>query len=378
MKRLFHAARHEDLASERAAIFAAFFDVANPETAEGRALLQGVQPDAHLRAKPAEPEVQAAYDAERLDDPHGDPLEIPGTHKFGHFVGPNGRVYEISDDVVDRSGALGLAQEFEPWLRRDLNEAIAESGTTSEQFHRGLELQIEAGISAAGGGSRRGGRRARVQSSANPFAGPEREIPKLEGTSTRLGQRDRSHGHRPVFQTSRNSERLRAQAERNAPQLRSFLTELVKPIPGAQFGAVRVKTWSRIREKLGRNVMPHEVPDYLGGRIVVDRPSGMRSVLRALQKHAKVVRTQDNTQKPQSTGYRAIHVQVLGPKGFTAEVQIQPRPIFELDQVTHAPFERYQKLRQSTREADRIEAKAIIKRLRKLHDEAWNRFVTGN
>ncbi|MDJ0896701.1 MAG: hypothetical protein QNJ92_16265 [Alphaproteobacteria bacterium] len=138
--------------ADREAMRAAILEELRPDTADGLLMLQGLLPDAHLRAEPAPADIQQEYDEALALDPDGDPLRALPDALGAYFVGPDGRVYRQTADLVDPHGMVWVLNQLEDRRQFDLNRAIAEFGTLPEQAGRGLELQLEFGVGAAGAG----------------------------------------------------------------------------------------------------------------------------------------------------------------------------------------------------------------------------------
>lgn len=118
------------------------------------------------------------------------------------------------------------------------------------------------------------------------------------------------------------------QAKQELPGLRSALDEVANAIGGAT--ELRVKKPDHVVEKIERKqrkdagFTADHVGDYLGSRIVVPDPlHSIGQVVEGLHDRGfTVLREQNMIEAPSSFGYRAIHLDVLTPAGFLAEVQV--------------------------------------------------------
>jgi hypothetical protein len=93
----------------------------------------------------------------------------------------------------------------------------------------------------------------------------------------------------------------------------------------------RIKDDYKIGLKLNSGKAPNEISDYLGGRLVVDKPEQAQSVLGDLQKRGNVLKI-DNwlNDTGKGDGYRAIHVQLGLKNGTSTEVQLVPKQLLDV------------------------------------------------
>jgi hypothetical protein len=93
----------------------------------------------------------------------------------------------------------------------------------------------------------------------------------------------------------------------------------------------RIKDDYKIGLKLNSGKAPSEISDYLGGRLVVDKPEQAQSVLGDLQKRGNVLKI-DNwlNDTGKGDGYRAIHVQLGLKNGTSTEVQLVPKQLLDV------------------------------------------------
>ncbi len=93
----------------------------------------------------------------------------------------------------------------------------------------------------------------------------------------------------------------------------------------------RIKDDYKIGLKLNSGKSPSQISDYLGGRLVVDKPEQAQSVLSDLQKRGNVLKV-DNwlTDAGKGDGYRAIHVQLGLKNGTSTEVQLVPKQLLDV------------------------------------------------
>ena len=188
-----------------------------------------------------------------------------------------------------------------------------------------------------------------------------------------LGDIDSSSGRRILHSTD-DIQHLRDAAWRCAPTLEKLLHDATSGIDGA--GPVHVrseKDLTRIREKIAQGKPAHTIPDYLAGRIIVSSMKSYRDVLSRIRMYGVKIIEDDNflsSGKRHKGGYRAHNFQIITENGFTAEVQIVPRDIYEVSGRTHALYEKMR--------AAGVSAEDYIYALQQalaLNDAAWERFI---
>lgn len=93
----------------------------------------------------------------------------------------------------------------------------------------------------------------------------------------------------------------------------------------------RIKDDYKIGLKLNSGKSPSQISDYLGGRLVVDKPEQAQSVLNDLQKRGNVLKI-DNwlNDTGKGDGYRAIHVQLGLKNGTSTELQLVPKQLLDV------------------------------------------------
>lgn len=107
----------------------------------------------------------------------------------------------------------------------------------------------------------------------------------------------------------------------------------------------RVKAVERLRQKL-RDRPADGWVDYLAGRLWIERPQDMATVLEAIARTFPMVEAQNFLEQPRPGGYRAIHLAVELPNSLIAEIQLVPREIGEVQHIGHSLHEQWR-----TREA---------------------------
>lgn len=212
-------------------------------------------------------------------------------------------------------------------------------------------------------------------------ASPEGEFGKIAKPETLaqpgpeiLGTKEPESG-RPIVQPTDNVEKLQQVAKLDAPKLDDQLDEIVKSVPGATFERVRPeKNPDRLDEKIEKEGQPAAtVGDFLASQVVVNTPEGKDNVIQALKERFPIVKLDDMfDQGDEKYGYHHVSLQVQLPHGESAEVQIVPKEVFDVNTEEHHFYKRGREaeLRGDTSEFEKNAAEA-----KKLHDEAWQKWL---
>eukprot|EP00658_Telonema_sp_P-2_P015925 TRINITY_DN16162_c0_g1_i1.p1 TRINITY_DN16162_c0_g1~~TRINITY_DN16162_c0_g1_i1.p1 ORF type:complete len:321 (+),score=57.12 TRINITY_DN16162_c0_g1_i1:150-1112(+) len=159
----------------------------------------------------------------------------------------------------------------------------------------------------------------------------------------------------------------------------SALRTIAMHLPGVELLACRVKGEQRLMQKLDSWRQPDQIADYLAARFVVGSDSALTSLLAELARRFDVIMYEDFLKHESKfrTGYRAVHVQVvgrhlsaaaLGSKGpcpypwpnqsretfelplgqLSAEVQVLPAPIAAVQNAYRGVYEEWRRKKTST------------------------------
>jgi len=162
--------------------------------------------------------------------------------------------------------------------------------------------------------------------------------PVQPDAAARTGEKDQASG-RDIVQPSNSelqNERLAGEA---APELATQLSQAAAAVPGARLGRIRPqKNLKRIEEKVnGDDKPPRTIQDYLAGQIAADTPRAKDLLIAELKKRFKVISVEDKflEGRPELAGYPSANVQVQLSNGSTAEVQIVPREVQQVTDLSH-------------------------------------------
>lgn len=164
------------------------------------------------------------------------------------------------------------------------------------------------------------------------------EEPKPEDISE-IGKRDKESG-RLVVQPSESPTQAQRLATAAAPELEQRLKAIVASVPGADFRRIRPqKSKGRVGEKT-EDRPAETVGDYLGAQVAVDSVRAKAQVLAALKKEFDVLEVEDRFLRPDSGhGYPSANVQVKLSNDSSAEVQLVPREVMDVNDASHRYYE---------------------------------------
>lgn len=184
-----------------------------------------------------------------------------------------------------------------------------------------------------------------------------------------------------IYHNINNKSTLLEKAKENLEPTLGLLRDVTQDVPGAKVMGARIKDPETLDLKIDRKGMqPNQISDYLGSRIQIDDNGSADQVIKNIGKNATITH-EDNfmtgTGRP-DTGYRAIHLQVMGKDGFSHEVQIIPKEIMDIYDKNRALYDKWKDYRgnvppelEKARQKDMATAK-------KLFDDAWARYESRN
>ena len=153
------------------------------------------------------------------------------------------------------------------------------------------------------------------------------------------------------YQQSRDKQTLLQQAKEKQPDLVNLINNVTKDVDGAQpyrkGNGTRIKADSeRLDQKIGKKKgNAGAISDYLGGGIEVNSPEAIAGVIRNIKESGiKVIEAEDmlshiGSRNPYA--YRAVHMQVDLGDGFSAELQLLPKPVADIKDELHTVYEKY-------------------------------------
>lgn len=149
-------------------------------------------------------------------------------------------------------------------------------------------------------------------------------------------------------------------------------------VKGARVAGVRAKKdASRARQKAQTEGKPANTQtDLLAGRIAVDSPEAKDQVVQNLKDQAPVIDEADNFQQGDPDyGFRSHTLQTQVSPDASAEVQIVPKEIADVDDDTHKTYE---KGREAEATGDDETARAAMDENKSAHDDAMQEFHARN
>lgn len=193
-----------------------------------------------------------------------------------------------------------------------------------------------------------------------------------EGPTRIVGTIDPTSKHR-ILQTDADRNRLFGEAERQRPGFEGFLRQAAEAT-GNEFISVRVKNRASVERKVRTRERPADtISDYLGGRIAVRNYREADRVVAEMARRGRILDDDAFFDTPRPDGYRARHVQIEIAPGFSAEIQLVPREIVQVQAVTHARRDRYR----DVTEAPAADIRALIEENRRDFDAAWQQHLAA-
>lgn len=188
----------------------------------------------------------------------------------------------------------------------------------------------------------------------------------------RLGEIFAQTSLRNVCQSISDPEALEKLARESRDDLRQIMEKVTAAVDGAELVRLRVKDRDAIHSKIEnqtRTKRPEEIKDYLGGRIAVDSKAAMARVIHGIYQNAHVISTHNRLHTPSNGGYRALHIQVMGTRGLSAEIQILPREVNEAKQEADILYQRWR--RKPITDENRAIFEADKKHENDIFEKAW-------
>lgn len=184
-----------------------------------------------------------------------------------------------------------------------------------------------------------------------------------------------------VYHKTSDIEQIKKAAKEMEPQLVDFLGLVTGGVEGAEVYGVRVKETDSLKVK-SVSKKPEQIGDFVGGRILVDSEAALKEVVARIEKIGDVMEVDDFTDGRKPSGYRAVHIQIMGKDGVSAEIQIQPREINEAQGYAHKAYKHWQKIEAAHKEAgtslsdeEMVDQRADVINSKKLFDDAWAEFT---
>jgi hypothetical protein len=283
--------------------------------------------------------------------------------------------YRVITEADARGGLDRAVLQLPPQVRPGARKALREA------FDAGEKAAIEAAEARQAG--------ERPPAIDEPV---QAERPSWHSANIAVGSKDRNTGA-PVMQPSKDRRVLLREATKAQPAFEASLKEIADRIPGTFVEGPRVKAdnprldqktqrYHRDLERLGKSATgpddgAHLIEDYLAGRLVVDNQEVLDRIVSAVESRFDVIRKRDNMVYPlRASGYTSLYYQVKLPNGMTAELQVQPRPIWEAAKKQRASYE-YVRIFENKRMAhgERMKMNEVMRKSRSLFDIAWREWV---
>lgn len=245
---------------------------------------------------------------------------------------PPGMIKTGEDLVAWRNENQRLADSYENYAAFGSAETGSEGSFSISASDKGSAPSskgAEAGTAAASQVS---------PESLKPF--PSFETAKVEPSSlkaNKIGVIDQS-SNAMIYHSIKKVDNLIKKAEALLPEVNALTKAIADEIQGLEQYPGRVKTRKSLTDKIRKKGRGAEtMPDILGGRIVADNPRAMEAAVEKLKSIANIIEI-DNKMGKSADSYRGIHVIAMTDKGMSAEIQIQPREIRDVQDIAHEKF----------------------------------------
>lgn len=193
-----------------------------------------------------------------------------------------------------------------------------------------------------------------------------------------IGSTDADSG-RVITHSTDDLDEAQDIATQAAPELEDKLQDVADSIPGVEVHGVRdTKDKDRAQRKTEADDKPVNThSDLLAGRLTVDSTEAKDAAVAALKSTSPVIDEEDKFQDGDPDyGFRSHDLQVALANGSTsAEVQVVPKEVADLDDETHKTYE---KGRDAEADGDNETADAAKAENKEKHDAAMNKFNERN
>jgi hypothetical protein len=222
-----------------------------------------------------------------------------------------------------------------------------------------------------------GGNRTESRQPIPPAATAQERSPTAVRPGASVGTSDPQSG-RVVTHSSADLARAQATATAQAPKFRRLLEAGTTGVKGARVAGVRSKKEaSRARQKAQtEGKAPNTQTDLLAGRIAVDSPEAKDQVVQNLKDQAPVIDESDRFQNGDPDyGFRSHTLQTQVSPETSAEVQVIPQDIDDVDDTTHQTYEQGREAEATGNDETAEQAMADNK---SAHDDAMDKFNARN
>jgi hypothetical protein len=184
---------------------------------------------------------------------------------------------------------------------------------------------------------------------------------------------------RVVTQSSPDLDEAQETATSAAPELEDKLNAVADSVSGVNLHGVRPeKDKDRAQRKVETDNKPVNThSDLLAGRLVADSPEAKDAAVAAIKSTSPVIDEEDSFQQGDPDyGFRSHDLQVaLGDGKTSAEVQIVPKEVADVDEDTHPTYE---KGRDAEADGDTETAEQAKAENKVVHDAAMDKFNARN
>lgn len=193
-----------------------------------------------------------------------------------------------------------------------------------------------------------------------------------------------------IYHTQNSVEELEKSAINSQPDFDRAMINIAEGVSDVEFFGSRIKERGSLGDKMFEGMSPRNIGDYLAGRFIVEDLAALKKLTERLKETTTIVEFDDflGWNGAPRGGYRAIHIQIKAPNGFTAELQVQPRVVNTVQEAWHETYKELKAPRKSShgmalapRNVGEVQiAKRIedYKEMEAAYDEAWLKWVRAN
>jgi hypothetical protein len=163
-------------------------------------------------------------------------------------------------------------------------------------------------------------------------------------------------------------------AKTSRAPLERELKALFRGLSPVQVDSVRLKSRTRLEEKIVGTRLPDTVGDYLAGRILVDNSLYLDETVKLICRRYTNVEHNETMDRAGCRGYRACHLQIVLDYGITAEIHIVPRDVYEVCKIEDPKYEKWRKKTILTPDEVRV-LRIEDARINEIYDLAYQQWL---
>lgn len=180
-----------------------------------------------------------------------------------------------------------------------------------------------------------------------------------------------------IYHDIANKATLIDKAEKAEKPAINMLKQATSDVPGVKVLGGRIKDSDTLNQKLEKKGrQPNEISDYLGARLQVDNAKAASHAIGNIARKANITHVDDfmNDEGRPGTGYRAIHIQIKNPDGFSYETQFVPKELMDVYDQERAIHDKWKDYRGNIPPELRTQHATDTDAAKKIFDDAWEKY----